>query len=98
MTLPRARAARPGGTILGFPLAGFSLLESLLLTLAAAFFTLFATTALAIFALLAWNGLGHHTVNYADSYLCVGVPAGVVVLLVAAPVFGTLWVRAKMRG
>jgi len=92
-----AHSPRPGGTVLGFPLAGFSLLQSLLLTLASAFFTFFATTALAIFALLAWNSLGHHTVNYADSYLYVGFPAGVVVLLVAAPVFAMLWVRAKTR-
>ena len=52
---------------------------------------------LAIFALLGWNLIGHHSVNYADSYLYVGFPAGVIVLLVALPVFGTLWIRAKLR-
>ena len=62
-----------------------------------AFFTFFATTCIAIFALLGWNLVGHHTVNYADSYLYVGFPAGVVALLIALPVFGTLWVRAKLR-
>jgi hypothetical protein len=36
-------------------------------------------------------------VSYADSYRYVGFPAGVVVLLVALPVFGVLWVRAKVR-
>jgi hypothetical protein len=70
----------------------------LLLSVAAAFFTFFATTCIAIFALLGWNVLGGHTVNYADSYLYVGFPAGVVVLLVALPVFGTLWIRAKLKG
>ncbi len=55
------------------------------------------TTAVAIFALLAWNLLGHHTVNYADTYLYVGFPAGVVALLIALPLFGTLWMRAKLR-
>lgn len=94
----RARSPRTGGTVLGFPLEGFNLLQSALLTLASAFFTFFATTALAIFALLGWNGLGHHTVNYADSYLYVGLPAGVIVFAVAAPVFGALWLRAKMKG
>ncbi len=92
-----AHSPRPGGTVLGFPLAGFSLLQSLLLTFAAAFFAFFASTALAIFALLGWNAIGHHTVNYADSYLYVGVPAGVIVFAVAAPAFGALWLRAKMR-
>jgi hypothetical protein len=87
----------PDGTFLGFPLRGFSLFQSLLLTFASAFFTFFATTTAAIFVLLGWNLIGHHSVNYADSYLYIGFPAGVIVLLVALPVFGTLWIRAKLR-
>jgi hypothetical protein len=86
-----------GGTVLGFPLKGFGLFTSLLLSFAAAFFTFFASTCIAIFALLAWNVFGHHAVSYADSYRWVGFPAGVLVLVVALPVFGTLWVRAKLR-
>jgi hypothetical protein len=85
-----------GGTVLGFPLRGFGFFTSLLLAFAAAFFTFFATTTLAIFALLAWNLFGHHAVNYADSYRYVGFPAGVLVLVVALPVFAFLWVRAKV--
>jgi hypothetical protein len=87
----------PGGTVLGFPLEGFSLFQSLLLAFTSAFFTFFATTTIAIFSLLAWNLIGHHSVNYADSYLYVGFPAAVVVLLIALPLFGTLWIRAKLR-
>jgi hypothetical protein len=100
MTMARPANTRhtSGGTVLGFPLQGFGLFTSLLLSVAAAFFTFFATTCIAIFALLGWNVLGGHTVNYADSYLYVGFPAGVVVLLVALPVFGTLWIRAKLKG
>jgi hypothetical protein len=91
-------AARPkGGGVFGFPLEGFGLFTSLLLSFASAFFTFFATTCIAIFALLGWNLIGHHTVNFADSYLYVGFPAGVIVLAVALPVFGMLWVRAKLR-
>jgi hypothetical protein len=85
------------GTVLGFPLEGFGLFTSLLLSFAAAFFTFFASTCLAIFALLIWNGIGGHTVNYANTYRYVGFPAGVVVLVVALPLFGTLWVRARLR-
>ncbi|MGA2351752.1 MAG: hypothetical protein ABSF70_15060 [Terracidiphilus sp.] len=81
----------------GIPLKGFGLLASLLLAFAAAFFTFFASTCVAIFALLGWNLLGHHAVSYADSYRYVGFPAGVVVLVVALPVFGVLWVRGKME-
>jgi hypothetical protein len=85
-----------GGRVLGFPLKGFGLFTSLLLAFAAAFFTFFATTTVAIFALLAWNGLGHHAVSYADSYRYAGFPAGVLVLVVGLPVFGVLWVRGRV--
>jgi hypothetical protein len=86
-----------GGTVLGFPLEGFGLFTSLLLSVAAGFFTFFASTCIAIFSLLAWNLIGQHTVNYADSYRDIGLPAGLLVLVVALPVFGTLWVKAKLR-
>jgi uncharacterized membrane protein len=85
------------GTVLGFPLEGFGFFTSLLLSFAAAFFTFFAATCISIFALLAWNLIGGHKVNFADTYLYVGFPAGVLVLIVALPVFGTLWLRAKFR-
>ena len=86
-----------GARIFGFPLQGFSLFQSLLLAFASAFLTFFATTCAAIFALLAWNVVGGHSVNYADTYLYVGFPAGVLVLVVALPLFLVLWVRAKAR-
>ena len=92
-----ANTPRTGsGTVLGFPLEGFGLFTSLLLAFAAAFFTFFASTCIAIFSLLGWNLLGHHAVSYADSYRYVGFPAGVVVLALALPIFGVLWVRAKL--
>lgn len=87
----------PGGTILGFPLEGFGFFQSMLLAFTSAFFVFFASTAIAIFALLGWNLIGHHTVNFADSYLYVGFPAGVVALIIALPLFLTLWIRAKLR-
>jgi hypothetical protein len=96
MTQPAQREGSAGGTVFGFPLKGFGLFTSLLLSFAAAFFTFFASTTIAIFALLAWNLLGHHTVSYADTYRYVGFPAFLVVLVVALPVFGVLWVRAKI--
>ena len=92
-----AHSPHSSSSFLGFPLEGFSLFQSALLVLASAFFTFFLTTCLAIFSLLVWNGLLHHTVDYADSYRYVGFPAGVLVFLIAVPVFGTLWVRAKIR-
>jgi uncharacterized membrane protein len=91
------QTGRRGGRVLGFPLEGFSLLQSLLLSFAAAFFTFFLTTCIAIFALLGWNLLGSHSVNFADTYLYVGFPAGVLMLVLALPYFGALWVRAKVQ-
>lgn len=92
-----AHSTQSSSSFLGFPLEGFSLLQSFLLALASGFFTFFLTTFLAIFSLLVWNGLLHHTIDYADSYRYVGFPAGLLVLLIALPLFGTLWVRAKIR-
>ena len=88
---------RRGKTVLGFPLEGFSLFQSLLLAVASAFLTFFATTCVAIFALLAWNTLGGHSVSYVDTYRYVGLPAGALVLVVALPFFLVMWVRAKVR-
>jgi hypothetical protein len=86
-----------GGTVFGFPLKGFGLFTSILLPIAAAFFAFFASTTIAIFALLGWNLIGHHTVSYADSYRYVGLPAGVLALVVCLPVFAVLWVRDKLN-
>ncbi len=92
-----AQFGRRSGTILGIPLSGFGLFTSLVLAVAAGFLGFFASTCIAIFVLLAWNLGGRHSINYADSYLYVGVPAGLVVLVFALAVFLTLWARAKLQ-
>jgi len=98
VTMPTAHTPRhASGSFLGFPLEGFSLFQSLLLAFASAFFSFFAATFLAIVSLLVWNGLLHHAVDYADSYRYIGFPVGGLVLLMALPLFLTLWVRAKVR-
>ncbi|MFP5277324.1 MAG: hypothetical protein ACLGPM_09410 [Acidobacteriota bacterium] len=95
--LQQVQTMRPGRKVFGFPLDGFGLFSSLLLTLATGFFTFFASTFLAIFALLGWNILGGHSVDYADTYLYVGFPLGVIALVLAFIVFMSLWIRAKIR-
>jgi hypothetical protein len=84
-------------TVFGVPLSGFGFISSLLLAFAAAFFTFFLFTAVSIFVLLGWNLIGHHTVNFADSYLYIGLPAGVGVLLIALPTLVFLWLRNRIR-
>lgn len=96
LSMETSRAPR-GASIFGFPLAGFSLFQSLLLSVASAFLTFFATTCISIFALLGWNLFGHHSVSFVDTYRYVGFPAGVLVLVVALPFFLAIWVRAKVR-
>ncbi len=86
-----------GGRIFGFPLRGFSLFQSLLLAVASAFFTFFASTTISIYALMIWNVRAAHKIDFADSYLYVGFPAGVLVLLIALPFFLIIWFRAKLH-
>ena len=49
-------------------------------------------------ALLCWNLIGHHQVNYADSYRYVAFPLGVVVLVAGFVFFTGTWLRRKFSG
>jgi hypothetical protein len=91
------RRAGGSGHFLGFPLEGFGFLTSLLLAVSSGVLAFSVATGLAIFALLIWNLGLHHNVNFAFSYLYVGLPTALVVLTIAFGVFGTLWVKAKFR-
>lgn len=95
--LQQVQTIRPGRKVFGFPLEGFGLFSSLLLTLATGFFTFFASTFFAIMTLLCWNILGGHSVNYEDTYRYVGFPLGAIALVVSFFVFMSLWIRAKIR-
>ena len=93
-----AQSTRYGGkTVLGFPLRGFGLFTSLLLSFASALFVFCLTTMIAIFSLLIWNLGGRHSVDYADSYRFVGLPVALVVLALALPFFLILWIRSKFQ-
>lgn len=86
-----------GKTVLGFPLRGFGLLTSLLLSFASALITFCLATMIAIFSLLVWNLGGKHAVDYAISYRYIGLPASLIVLAIALPLFLVLWIRAKIH-
>jgi hypothetical protein len=87
-----------GGKIFGFPLRGFGLFSSLLLSFASSLFTFCLTTMVAIFAMLIYRANGHPAVDMAIAYRDIGFPASMVVLAVALPFFLTLWIRAKIKG
>ncbi len=86
----------PSGKFPGLPAQGFGLFTSLLLAFAAGFLVFFAATTLAIFGLLALNFLSGHKVNYAASYLYIGLPAGLIVLAAALVILLALWIRARI--
>jgi hypothetical protein len=84
--------------LLGIPLGDFGLLSAVLLAAASGFLTFFASCFLAILALLFWNLLGHHHVNYADSYRFVAFPLGLAVLAFGLVFFTGAWLRRRITG
>lgn len=84
--------------IFGIPIDRLSLFQSLLMATAFGFMVFFATCFVAIFTLLFYNELGHHTVDMADAYLYAGFPAGVVALCAAEIVMFGMWLRRKIAG
>jgi hypothetical protein len=88
---------REDGKILGFPLKGFSLFQGMLLSVAACLLAFWVATGISIFALLFWNLLGKHSVNFADTYRYIGLPAGLIALAVSVPFFIYVWFRGKLQ-
>lgn len=90
-------AAQPA-RLLGIPLGDFGFFSALLLALASGFLAFFGTCFFAIIGLLFWNILGHHHVNYADSYRYIALPIGVAVLAFGLVFFIAVWLRRKFSG
>ncbi|MFP5227979.1 MAG: hypothetical protein ACLGXA_10140 [Acidobacteriota bacterium] len=91
-------AATQPTRLLGIPLGDFGLFSALLLSLASGFLAFFGTCFAAILFLLCWNIIGHHHVNYADSYLYVAFPVGMAVLAFALVFFTGVWLRRRITG
>jgi hypothetical protein len=70
---------------------------SLLMSFALGFAAFFAATFCAIFGILFYNTATHHAVDFAFTYTRVGLPVGVVALIVSLGYLGTLWFRRKLR-
>src|SRR5271170_1311452 len=93
-----ANSSANRGRVFGVPLGDFGLFPSLLLSFSLGFASFFLATFLAIFALLFYNEGGHHNVDFADTYKFVGLPVGLIVLMVSLLFFGSLWIRRKVSG
>ena len=85
------------GYLFGVPLGDLGWFTSLLMSFALGFAAFFAATFCAIISILFYNTATHHAVDFALTYTRVGLPVGVLVLIVALGYLGTLWIRRKSR-
>ena len=67
------------------------------MSFALGFAAFFAATFFAIFGVLIYNTVTHRAVDFALTYKRVGVPVGLLMLVVALGYLGTLWVRRQLR-
>jgi hypothetical protein len=86
-----------GGYLFGVPLGDLGWFASLLMSFALGFAAFFAATFCAIVAVLIWNTATHHPIDFALTYIRVGLPAGILVLLASLAYLGTLWIRRQLR-
>lgn len=94
-----AISANPARTtrIFGIPAGDFGFFASTLIAVALGFIAFFGVTFLSIFGLLFYNGAGHH-VSLDTSYKLIGLPAGILVLLVSYVVLLSIWLRRRLTG
>ncbi len=86
------------GRFFGVQLGDFGLFATLLLAFSLGFMAFFATCFVSILSILFYNSIGHHTINFADSYRYFGLPVGLIVLAVSLVVLLGLWLRRKLTG
>jgi hypothetical protein len=67
------------------------------MSFAVGFAAFFAATFFAIFGVLIYNTTTHHAVDFALTYKRVGLPVGLLVLVVTLGYLGTMWVRRQLR-
>jgi hypothetical protein len=91
-------AENPGqGRLFGIPLGELGLFSSLLIGTATGFMAFFAATFLGIVGILVYNTATHAAVDFAYSYRRVGLPVGIVALVLSLGYLGTLWIKRKLR-
>src|SRR5258705_7924370 len=85
------------GYLFGIPLGDMGWFTSLVMSFALGFSAFFAATFFAIFGVLIYNTATHRVVDFALTYKRIGLPVGLLVLVVALAYLGTLWVRRQLR-
>lgn len=89
--------ARRDGMMLGIPLGELGIFATLLMSFAAGFVAFFATTFVAILAMLVYMTASGKTPDFSYTYKHFGLPVGMVVLALALGYLGTLWAKRKLR-
>jgi hypothetical protein len=90
-------AARQPGTLFGVPIGDLGWFTTLLMGFASAFAAFFAATFCGIVTILIYNSATHGTIDYALSYKAVGLPIGLLALVVVLSYLGFLWCRRIFR-
>src|SRR5579864_9047324 len=85
------------GYLFGVPLGDLGWFTSLLMSFALGFAAFFASTFLAIVGTLIYSTATHRAVDFALTYKHVGLPVGLLVLVISLAYLGTLWVRRMLR-
>lgn len=85
-----------GGYLFGVPVGDLGWFASLLMGLASGFLAFFLATFCAIISFLILNSAGHK-LDYALTYRRFGLPAGILVGVLALSYLGTLWIRRHLR-
>ena len=101
--MPVAKPSRPlyaphytGPRFFGAPVGDFSALQTLLITFATGLAAFFIATFLAIMSILFLTQALHKQVDFAISYRWIGLPVGIVVMMIAGVYLGTLLI-ARLR-
>jgi predicted branched-subunit amino acid permease len=94
---PAALPASESETLFGIPIGELGWFATLLIGFASAFAAFFTATFCSIVALLVYNTATHSTVDYALTYRAVGLPIGLLVLVIALGYLGTLWCKRIFR-
>lgn len=84
--------------LLGIPLGDFGLFSCVFLAVAAGFLSFFASCALAILSLLAWNSVAHGHISYTDAYRWIALPTGLGVMAVGLVFLTGTWLWRKLAG
>ena len=85
------------GYLFGVPLGDLGWLSSLLMSFALGFAAFFAATFCAIIGTLFYNTATHHAIDFSLTYKRVGLPVGLLVLVLTLGYLGTLWVLRQLR-